>query len=150
MKAEDFNFVKKLKSINLRAICRNAIKEHEQDIVDLQQEQLSAGLADQGDELQPGYRPRTIENKLAKGQPVDRVTLKDTGEFYRKQYVKYSIDKFEISSRDRKRNKLVNKYTGNRGGDVFGLTPSNKIILGEMIKPDIQDEFRERVFKALS
>jgi hypothetical protein len=150
MKAEDFNFVKKLKSINLRAIYRNAIKEHEQDIVDLQQEQLSAGLADQGDELQPGYRPRTIENKLAKGQPVDRVTLKDTGEFYRKQYVKYSIDKFEISSRDRKRNKLVNKYTGNRGGDVFGLTPSSKTILAEMIKPDIQEEFRERVFKALS
>lgn len=150
MKAEDFNFVKKLKSINLRAIYRNAIKEHEQDIVDLQQEQLSAGLADQGDELQPGYRPRTIENKLAKGQPVDRVTLKDTGEFYRKQYVKYSIDKFEISSRDRKRNKLVNKYTGNRGGDVFGLMPVNKIILAEMIKPEIQNEFRERVFKALS
>ena len=149
MKAQDFNFVKKLKSINLRAIYRNAIKEHEQDIVDLQQGQLSAGLADQGDELQPGYRPRTIENKLAKGQPVDRVTLKDTGEFYRKQYVKYSVDRFEITSRDRKRNKLVNKYSGNRGGDVFGLTPSNKVILGEMIKPDIQQEFRDRALKLI-
>lgn len=141
---------RRLKKVNLRAILRNAIKEHERDALDLQKEQMSAGIADQGDEIQPSYRPKTIALKLAKGQPVDRVTLRDTGKFYRGQYIKYSVDKFEITSRDRKRNKLVNKYEGNRGGDIFGLTPANKKYFGQMIKPEILDEYRYRALKELN
>jgi len=145
MRPENFNFARKLKSINLRAIYRNAIKEHERDILDLQKEQMSAGLADQGDDIEPGYRPRTIELKKAKGQETDHVTLQDTGAFYRGQYVKFAVDHFELTSRDRKRNKLVRKYHGNRGGDIFGLAPESKEVLGAMILPDIQDEFRDRL-----
>lgn len=149
MRESDFNFIKPLKSINLNAILRNALREEERDILDLQQEQLSAGLADAGDELIPGYAKKTLQNKRAKGQPDDRVTLKDTGAFYRGQYVKYSIDHFEITSRDRKRKKLTDKYHGHQGGDVFGLTPENKAILMSTILPIFQDEYRERALKAM-
>lgn len=147
MRAEDFNFVRKLKQINLRAIYRNVVKEHERDALDLQKEQMSAGIADQGDDIEPGYRPRTIELKKAKGQETGHVTLQDTGAFYRGQYVKFSIDHFEITSRNRKRNKLVLKYHGNKGGDIFGLAPESKEVFGAMILPDLQREFREKALK---
>lgn len=150
MRAEQFNFVKNIKKVNLRAILRNVLKEHERDILDLQKEQMSAGLADMGDEIQPAYRDRTIQLKKAKGQENDHVTLRDTGSFYRKQYAKFSVDHFEITSSDRKRLKLLRKYSGNRGGDIFGLAPESKAVLADMIKPEIQNEFKDKVLKAIS
>lgn len=149
MRPEQFNFIKPLKSINLNAILRNELKEAESDIIDLQKEQMSAGLADKGDEIQPGYTKKTREIKGKKGQPTDRVTLKDTGAFYRDQYVKYSVQHFEITSRNRKRLRLIDKYHGNRGGDIFGLSEESRIILAKSILPRIQNIFRERALKAV-
>lgn len=48
-------------------------------------EQLFQGLDAEGKSLKEiggGYAPLTIELKRLKGQPTDRVTLYDTGEFY--------------------------------------------------------------------
>lgn len=147
MRPEQFNFVKSLKNINLRAILRNVLKEEESDILDLQKEQMSAGLADKGDEIQPGYTKKTREIKQKKGQPSDRVTLKDTGAFYRDQYVKYSVEHFEITTRNRKRLKLIDKYHGNRGGDIFGLSEESRMILVRSILPIIQRLYRERALR---
>ncbi len=41
------------------------------------------------DDIAGGYSPYTIEQKEKKGQPTDRVTLKDTGEFYASFRVKW-------------------------------------------------------------
>ena len=134
---------------SLKKILNNALKEHEHDILDMQKEQLSGGLLDKGDEIAPPYAKKTIEKKKAKGQEVDRVTLNDTGSFYRKQYVKYSKDHFEITSRDRKRNKLVRKYDGGGrlGGDVFGLTEENREMLRDMLLPELQILIKDKLFR---
>lgn len=131
----------------LKKIILNAVKEQTPSLIDLQQEQLSAGLLDMGDEIKPPYRPRTIEKKKKKGQPTDRVTLRDKGAFYRNMYAKFT-DVIEISSRSAKTAKLKNKYDGGqRGGEIFGLTPGNKEILKEEIRPLIEDALRDLIFK---
>ena len=45
-----------------------------------------------------GYSRTTIRMKLALGQPADRVTLKDTGEFHAKIEISAFLDYFEVSS----------------------------------------------------
>lgn len=131
----------------LKKIVINAVKEQTADVIDLQKEQLSAGILDMGDEIKPPYRPKTIEKKRKKGQPTDRVTLYDKGAFYRNIYAKFS-DVIEISSRNQKAAKLKAKYDGGQfGGDIFGLTPGNKEFLKEIIRPLIEDAIRDLVIK---
>jgi hypothetical protein len=130
-------------------IILNAVKEQESDVLDLQKGQLNAGLLDKGDAIEPPYAPYTVEKKKKKSQPVDRVTLRDKGDFYNKQYVKFHRTSFEITSRDRKTQKIKRKYDGRGrlGGDIFGLTEESKVLLGQAILPLIQYEVRQRLFK---
>ena len=67
------------------------------------------------------YKPFTIEVKRAKGQPTDRVTLRDTGAFHKSFYLVVDTDKVTFYASDKKTAKLINKY----GGEIFGLTPPN-------------------------
>lgn len=68
------------------------------------------------------YRPLTIEIKSAKGQPTDRVTLKDTGDFYKSVHVKADKTYFEVVASDWKADELLGKY----GDDILGLTSAHK------------------------
>ena len=68
--------------------------------------------------------------KKEKGQPTDRVTLKDTGEFHRSIFVKFEGDKIIIDSDNDLRDKLVKKY----GATIFGLTKQNKQALIKIIE----------------
>jgi hypothetical protein len=139
----------KLNEQTFKRIILNAVKEQESDVLDLQKDQLNAGLLDKGDAIEPPYAPFTVQKKKKKGQDADRVTLRDTGSFYNKQYVKFHRESFEITSRDRKTQKLKRKYDGRGrlGGDVFGLTDESKMLLGRAILPLIQHEVRDRLFK---
>lgn len=69
------------------------------------------------------YRPYsevTIQIKRAKGQPVNRVTLRDTGDFHKRFYVIANNDSFRVWSSDGKTRELYAKY-----GEIFGLTEEN-------------------------
>ena len=64
-------------------------KETQQFIIKTIQDQLF-NTGEDGDGVSLGdYSPVTIQIKRAKNQPVDRITLKDTGEFY---------DSFEVEA----------------------------------------------------
>lgn len=148
MKASDFVILsKKLKRIDLERILRDILKRSEHDIIDLQQEQLSAGIADKGDDIYPAYTKNTIERKKKKGQPFDRVTLKDRGAFYRRMHAKFAKDHFELTSSNGKKSNLVDKYHGVRGGDIFGLTQENREFLVFRILPEIKQKYREQLEK---
>lgn len=67
------------------------------------------------------YTDLTIEIKKEKGQPYDRVTLRDTGDFEWSFYLQIDDDRFFIYSKDEKTEKLVKKY----GKNIFGLTPEH-------------------------
>ena len=67
------------------------------------------------------YTPKTIELKEIKGQPTNRVTLRDTGDFYASFKIITEPDKFTIIATDYKTDGLIRKY----GRQILGLTDEN-------------------------
>lgn len=89
------------------------------------------------------YTPYTIEIKTIKGQPTDRVTLRDTGDFHESFYVEATDTQFVIKAHDWKTEKLIKKY----GRQILGLTREN---LDELIKqyiyPELLDKAKETIY----
>lgn len=81
------------------------------------------------------YSNLTIEIKKEKGQPTNRVTLRDEGDFHASFYVGTLPDAFYIYATDDKTEKLEKKY----GSAIFGLTPDSRnelawgIMYGELL-----------------
>ena len=89
------------------------------------------------------YRPMTIEFKMAKRQPYDRVTLRDEGDFHSSFKIDARHNDFEIYATDIKTLMLAEKY----GSEIFGLTNEN---LNEFICEYLYPELREQLIKSLS
>ena len=78
------------------------------------------------------YTARTLEIKQSKGQPINRVTLRDTGDFHSSFYIEAGTDSFMIKASDPKTLELMAKY----GDEILGLTDEDaNIVSHEMIKP---------------
>ena len=85
------------------------------------------------------YAQFTVYAKGLKGQPSDRVTLRDNGDFHGSFFVKFGKDGFVIDATDSKRDKLVRKY----GKQIFGLTQESKTyVSNEIVKPELLDEIK--------
>lgn len=128
-------------------IAKKIVRDNDNILIDMNaQDQLYAkGVNRLGvriDEYQP-YRPLTIQVKIEKRQPYDRVTLKDTGEFYDSFYVETAEDRFYIKASDEKTNWLIKKY----GAEIFGLTDDS---LAEFINDYVKDEAYNRVKEILN
>lgn len=89
------------------------------------------------------YSPVTIEEKRMRGQPYNRVTLRDTGDFESSFYIRYSGDSFEITASDWKTDDLVRKY----GKEIFGLNRDN---LDELIRSYILPFLREKLIETIN
>lgn len=89
------------------------------------------------------YSPVTIEEKRMRGQPYNRVTLRDTGDFESSFYIRYSGDSFEITASDGKTDDLVRKY----GKEIFGLNRDN---LDELIRSYILPFLREKLVETIN
>lgn len=68
-----------------------------------------------------GYTRTTIKLKRGKGDPIDRTTLRDSGEFYSHIQVDAFADRFEISSNVEHDKFIIQKY----GIDVLKVTQEN-------------------------
>lgn len=82
------------------------------------------------DSYQP-YTPLTIQIKKDKGQPYDRVTLRDEGDFERSFYIEFFSDGFRIYAFDSKVDELTDKY----GSEILGLNEENFEKLIDIIRP---------------
>lgn len=101
------------------------IEENDHILIDMNTAQLYEGLNSKGqslDSIGGSYAPLTIEIKKTKGQPTDRVTLKDEGDFYKGFYVKTTDGMWQISSSDDKTDKLIKDW----GEDIFGNTEDDE------------------------
>lgn len=116
---------------------------YEAEIIDMNTDQLFQGETSNQTEIRPGYRPLTVTIKRAKGQPTDRVTLRDTGDFYGAFQVRFNdrAGHLAIFSDDDKAAKLERKY----GKDIYGLNPDNQDDLAQMILPDMRNELRKAI-----
>lgn len=92
------------------------------------------------------YSPRTIANKKRKGQATDRVTLYNTGAFYKGFKLVPTGDGFSITSDDYKTDKLVAKY----GPRIFRLTDKNfNFVVRHLIRLAIVKKLRDAVKTAV-
>lgn len=102
----------------------DVVKGYEAEAVDLiAEQQLYEGIDGENKIISPSYKPFTVKIKRFKGQPTDRVTLKDTGDFYNSIKVRYGTGSTNwimvFWASDSKVEKLKAKY----GKDLLGLTP---------------------------
>lgn len=125
---------------------RKALEQNKEKIVELNVEQLydyginSLGI--QIDTYAP-YSPYTVSIKKKKGQPYDRVTLRDTGDFHKSFEVVFDPSYFYITATDYKTEDLVEKY----GGNIFGLTAENKREITEKyVVPEVTKSLRRDIF----
>lgn len=89
------------------------------------------------------YSPLTIEIKKEKGQPYNRVTLRDEGEFEHSFYVEADTQQFTIKAADWKTEDLIQRY----GRQILGLTEENKIILiWAYIYPELKAKTKEYIY----
>lgn len=99
--------------------------EIENLVIELQQLQLNEGKRGDNSEITPEYTPFTKVIKRAKGQPSDRVTLKDSGDFWKSIKTSPTDSFVELYATDKKTNELLAKY----GELVLGLNKTNITIL---------------------
>lgn len=111
--------MKRFERLDVPALAAESMQETRKDFQEWQQEQLNAGKKKTGAEIKPFYRPRTIAIKKKKGQPTDRVTLRDTGFFHSSLFlvVQKGNETFSVVSSDTKAPRLLDKY----GESIFGL-----------------------------
>jgi hypothetical protein len=112
-------------SDSLPAHIENAVRNREAEIVDgITWVQLyNHGINGKGRKIMEyaPYRPKTIQIKRKKGQPTNRVTLRDTGDFHDSVYVVFDSEGFQVVAEDGKTDLLINKY----GKDILRLTDEN-------------------------
>lgn len=90
------------------------------------------------------YSNTTIRIKQGKGQPIDRVTLKDTGEFYESFTVNITTSGIEIQANTIKDDDdLQDRW----GGELLGLTDSSVDLLVERILDDFVDWLINELFE---
>lgn len=80
-------------------------------------QQYDLGQDRNGDAITPEYAESTIRYKRRKGQPTDRVTLQDTGQYHDTFKIRYEAEGFELYANDWKAGFLDKKY----GKEIYGL-----------------------------
>ena len=103
-------------------------------IIELNQEQLyNLGEDSEGKSLGT-YASTTVMIKQAQGVPTDRITLKDTGDFYSSFKVFYSNGEIFIDADGQKDDtNLFDEY----GEDILGLNDANMSIFIDEVKKNI-------------
>ena len=130
--------IRKLEKLNKKGVDSFLIKAFESSkkkIIQLNtKEQLfKKGVDNENKAIEPSYAPLTISIKKSKGQPTNRVTLRDTGDFYNDFDVDFANKKFTIINFDDKFQKLTDKY----GDEILGLTKESQEVLKKLIREKI-------------
>jgi hypothetical protein len=140
------NMVRRLRDFDKRSeeIVIQVSKQFEAEILDMNtQEQLfNKGIDADGDSLGK-YATLTKQIKAGLGQPTNRVTLKDTGDFHDSFFARFVGKNIAIGATDEKAEKLEDRY----GKAIYGLTDDNLQEVIDMVRPEMINEFRKRILK---
>ena len=131
-------FILPFKSVDISKLIEKAMEKNEDRILDLNRRQLDSGLGADGKSI-GRYKNFKYKNRW---QPVD---LLKTGEFRKKFTLSRSKGKkqAEIFSQDFKQPILEKRY----GKEIQGLNAQNTQTAGDIIKPDMQEEFKTQLLK---
>jgi hypothetical protein len=135
--------------VDLPFLMENSMIETAPDYVEFQRSQLFAGIQSDGKDIQrigakyKGYAPATIKIKEKKGQPTDRVTLKDTGDFYFDAFADARPEGIVAGSADSKSQKLQGDY----GEKIFGLADPSKQAYIDKLRPETAKQMTDQLNK---
>src|ERR1051325_9849350 len=134
---------RRLKGFELIEVVQEAVIETSNDIITLNQGQISLGKRADGTEITPSYSDITIMIKDEKGQESRWVTLRDKGDFWNDMFVDVGNNSYEVGSADAKAAKLEKKY----GNKIFGLTKESKSeeYIPIYLLPAVQDRITKRL-----
>jgi hypothetical protein len=113
---------RRLKGFELLEVVHDAVIETSNEIITLNQGQMSLGVRADGTEITPSYSDLTIMLKDEKGQESRWVTLRDKGDFWNDMFVDVGNNSYEVGSADAKAGKLEKKYSKR----IFGLTKESR------------------------
>ena len=119
------------------------ILNNEPLIIEMIQGQLYSGEDGYTKSIYPPYAPRTVAKKIKKGQPFDRVTLRDTGEFYKSLHVAFDGDGFYIASVEQELSEILKAKYGNA---ILRLSDENlNILIRRYIRPSLIEKLKAKI-----
>lgn len=128
--------LQKLESINVDLSAQIAMENTSSAATKAQREQLYQGLRSDEEPIVPPYSPTTIARKKKKSQPSNRVTLKDTGDFYKGILLDVRQDVFVLESADRKSGDLQKRYSKK----ILGLGSAAKAKWQKKLEPEFKKQ----------
>jgi hypothetical protein len=134
-----------LTAMDVQKIAIDTLIANENTMASLNEQQMFAGFRNDGSQILPDYTKLTIKIKEEKGQPTDRVTLRDEGDHYAGLYaeVQGNAGTIEYGSTDPKSAKLQKKYDA-RKGSIYGLDEASRNELMELHVRPLWEEKIER------
>lgn len=113
--------LERFKSMHIDQLIDESFLATEEDFAKLNTEQLFAGKLSDGTDITPEYAESTKHRKKKKGQPYDRITTKDTGEYHDRFTIQPDNEVLQIGS-DVDYEKYLDKKYSKR---LYGLTAEN-------------------------
>ena len=126
---------------------KSIIEENDAFIVEMNSEEqlFERGITSTGVSIADyaPYSPITVEIKQQKGQPVNRVTLRDEGDFHASCALEITNEQFEIVSNDWKVRDLTLYY----GDEILGLTDENiAVVARQMVYPGLMEKAKQILY----
>jgi hypothetical protein len=134
-------YLERVRRINVPEAAQKAIQRTGSVYSDLQREQLFQGLSQNDEPIVPPYSGSTVSRKKKKGQPYDRVTLRDTGSYYSGISIEVTGDKIIIGSSDEKDADLSKRY----GRNLLGLGPGKMTEYVPVLLPIFISEIKNQM-----
>lgn len=134
----------RLNKSELNDIARQVVRHFQDDIIEMNQQRLFSGKYTSGEGISPDYTKFTVDTKKKRGQPTDRVTLKDTGDFYESIYVNAGSGSFYTGARDAKTEALQEKYE-DADSILLGLSEQDKDRFRELTLKEFAQKYFERL-----
>ena len=125
----------------INAYLEAATMEAEDMILEMNMSQLyDSGEKSNGVRITPEYAPSTVQRKKKKGQPTNRVTLRDSFDWQSSFFIHYNPDGFEIKAADWKTEILKKRY----GDEILGLQDEMvNILCDDVYIPALITELRK-------
>lgn len=126
---------------------KDIVEENEAFIVELNSEEqlFEKGITSTGVSIADyaPYSEVTVEIKRQKGQPVNRVTLRDEGDFHASFAIKADNEQFEIVANDWKVKDLTLYY----GDEILGLTDDNIVVVArDFVYPELMEKAKKIIY----
>ena len=137
----DFNVTVERLRTSINESIRTSVDQNKTVIKTMQtDEQMYQGINASGNSITPfPYAKSTINYKKRNGQPTDRITLKDSGDFYDSIEIEARTDDFVISTQITYSIYLVTKYA-----EILGITDTNlQTFVNTYTLPIIKQRFND-------